>query len=134
MDLEKIRSAIDRIDDEIVKLLSRRLEHALRLKRLKTGIVEPERERQVIEHVRRCSHAVMAPEFTERLYRTIIEESIHIQNKNLRLIGFQGEHGAYSEAAALRYDQSLLPIPCAGFDEVFHEVETGQARLRHRAC
>ena len=58
MDLEKIRSAIDTIDYEIVKLLSRRLEHALRLKRLKGTIVEPERERQVIEHVRGCSHTV----------------------------------------------------------------------------
>ena len=126
MDLEKIRSDIDTIDDEIVKLLSRRLEHALRLKRLKGSIVEPERERQVIEHVRACSHTVTAPEFTERLYRAIIEESIRIQNEDLRLMGFQGEHGAYSEAAALRYDQSLVPIPCAGFDEVFHQVETGQ--------
>ena len=126
MELEKIRSAIDTIDYKIVKLLSRRLEHALRLKRLKAGIVEPEREQQVIEHVRGCSHTVVAPEFTERLYRAIIEESIRIQKKDLRLIGFQGEHGAYSEVAALGYDESLVPIPCAGFDEVFNQVETRQ--------
>jgi prephenate dehydratase/chorismate mutase/prephenate dehydratase len=126
MELEKIRSAIDRIDYEIVKLLSRRLECVLRLKRLKGSIVEPGREQQVIEHVRGCSHTVVAPEFTERLYKAIIEESVRIQKKDLRLIGFQGEHGAYSEVAALGYDESLVPLPCASFDEIFDQVETRQ--------
>ncbi|MGD0231604.1 MAG: prephenate dehydratase domain-containing protein [Syntrophorhabdales bacterium] len=126
MDLKEIRSAIDTIDYEIVNLISRRMEHALRLKRLKNSLVEPEREREVLEQVRGYSHNVMEPAFTERLYRAIIEEARRIQTEEMRLMGFQGEHGAYSEVAARRYDPDLVPIPCESFHEVFGQVETGQ--------
>jgi prephenate dehydratase/chorismate mutase/prephenate dehydratase len=126
MDKEKIRSAIDAIDYEVVKLLSRRMEHALRLKRLKKDVFEPEREREVIERVRSFSHHAASPDFMERLYGMIIDESRRVQGEDLRLVGFQGEHGAYSEVAALRYDQGLVPIPCESFHEVFSLVEAGQ--------
>jgi chorismate mutase len=79
MDLEEIRKSIDGIDYEIVKLLNRRLECALRVRRLKSGVVEPAREKEVFEHVRSYSHNVTEPEFTERLYTTIIGESRRIQ-------------------------------------------------------
>jgi prephenate dehydratase/chorismate mutase len=126
MDLKEIRKAIDATDYEIVKLLNRRLEYALRLKRLKSGVVEPDLEREVFEHVRSYSHNATEPGFTERLYTTIIEESRRIQEKELRLIGFQGEHGAYSEVAAHAWAPVLASIPCVSFHDVFKEVETGQ--------
>lgn len=46
-------------------------------------------------------------------------------NESLR-VAYQGEPGAYSEAAALDYfsEQSVL-IPCASFDLVFSAVEAG---------
>jgi prephenate dehydratase len=41
-------------------------------------------------------------------------------------VAFQGERGAYSEAAALEYfGNSIEPIPCPSFDEVFEKVEGG---------
>jgi prephenate dehydratase len=41
-------------------------------------------------------------------------------------IAFQGERGAYSEAAALEYfGNSIEPIPCPSFDVVFEKVESG---------
>ena len=41
-------------------------------------------------------------------------------------VAFQGERGAYSEAAALEYFGSLIePVPCPSFDEVFEKVECG---------
>lgn len=129
MDLKDIRRHIDTIDYEIVKLLNRRMEHALRLKRLKSNVVEPEREQEVLERVRGCSTNVVEPDFTEQLYRTIIEESRRIQGKELLLIGFQGEHGAYSEVAANLYQPGLIPLPCAGFHDVFEQTATGQLDL-----
>lgn len=41
-------------------------------------------------------------------------------------VAFQGERGAYSEAAALEYFGSPIePVACPTFDEVFEKVESG---------
>lgn len=129
MDLKEIRRHIDAIDYEIVKLLNRRTEHALQLKRLKNTVIEPEREQEVLQRVRGCATNVVEPDFVEQLYRTIIEESRRIQSKELLLIGFQGEHGAYSEVAANAYNAGLVPLPCAGFHDVFEQTASGQLDL-----
>ena len=42
-------------------------------------------------------------------------------------IAFQGEPGAYSEAAALRYTPHADVLACPSFDEVFAAVDTGRA-------
>jgi prephenate dehydratase len=43
-------------------------------------------------------------------------------------VAFQGERGAYSEAAALAYfGKTIETVPCTVFDDVFARVETGEA-------
>jgi prephenate dehydratase/chorismate mutase/prephenate dehydratase len=69
------------------------------------------------------------PDVAEQIYRTIIDESKRVQEKGLKLVGFQGEHGAYSEVAAHAYGPGLVSIPCPNFHEVFREVESGQLDL-----
>lgn len=120
-----IRRQIDRIDGKIIQLLNQRMEIALRSRKYKGQVFDPEREEEVFANVRRFSHNLVRSEFSEGLYRDIIEESRYIQETDLMLIGFQGEHGAYSEAAALKYDPSYIPIPCREFNDVFDEVEGG---------
>ncbi len=126
MDIEEIRKKIDGVDHDIIGLLNGRMELALRLKRLKSGVCEPERERRVFENVRAYSRGIIEPEFSERLYAAIVDECRRVQHKDLRLIGFQGEHGAYSEAASRAWEPSLIPIPYREFPDVFEEVTTGQ--------
>ena len=43
-------------------------------------------------------------------------------------VAFQGERGAYSEAAAVEFfdGQAIEPVPCETFDEVFACVEAGE--------
>jgi prephenate dehydratase len=43
------------------------------------------------------------------------------------VVAFQGEQGAYSEAAAQRYAPEATLLPCPSFEDVFRAVETGQA-------
>ena len=42
-------------------------------------------------------------------------------------IAFQGESGAYSEAAAIRFSDHADLLPCESFDDVFTVVATGKA-------
>src|SRR5204863_4393243 len=42
-------------------------------------------------------------------------------------IAYQGEQGAYSEAAGLRFSPHAETIPCESFDDVFANVKNGKA-------
>ena len=125
-DLDLIRKKIDMIDWEIVQLLNRRMEIAARSRNLKQKVLDPERESQVLNNVKSFSHNLIEPEFSEEIYKHILKESKKLQQQNYKLVGFQGEHGAYSEVASLAFNPALKPIPCREFYEVFHGVETGQ--------
>ncbi len=42
-------------------------------------------------------------------------------------VAFQGERGAYSEAASIAYfGEAIEPIPCESFDLVFESVESSR--------
>jgi prephenate dehydratase/chorismate mutase len=125
MTVDEIRKNIDRLDARILKLLNDRMEQALMVRKLKQKIEDPERERQVLERIRGNATELIHPEFIERIYRNIIQESKTLQQKNRDLIAFQGEHGAYSEVAARAWDPGLVPIPCPEFAELFEGVEGG---------
>lgn len=45
------------------------------------------------------------------------------------VVAFQGESGAYSEAAAQRYAPDATVLPCPSFEDVFRAVESGRAAL-----
>ncbi|MCZ7553501.1 MAG: prephenate dehydratase [Anaerolineales bacterium] len=43
-------------------------------------------------------------------------------------VAFQGEHGAYSEAAALEhFGANVRTVPCESFEAVFEKIENGEA-------
>lgn len=125
-DLNAIRRRIDSIDWEIMQLLNQRIEISVRARKLKKQIFDPAREQQIFENVRKYSGKLMRPQLSEDVYKSILAESKYAQEKDFVLIGFQGEHGAYSEAASLYYEPSMIPLPCEEFYQVFREVENGQ--------
>jgi len=120
--LGRLRKKIDTIDFELLKLINQRMEHTLRTKKLKANISDPGREQEIIAGIRRRSRGLISPEFSEKLFKEIISESKLLQEKDLKLIGFQGEHGAYGEVAIRTVDPTLVPIPCLEFVDVFDEV------------
>lgn len=131
MNLEKIRYRIDRIDYEILKHLNERMELTFRTKKFKPGIKDEEREALIFSQVKKFSelHNLIRSDFVEKLFKEIIRESRSLQKEIKHLIGLQGEHGAYGEVAARKYDAELVPIPCAEFADVFNGVEQGHFDL-----
>ena len=125
MNLKEIRKNIDVLDSRILKLLNGRMELALMAKKSKSQIEDREREKEVLDRIRRNSTGLINAEFIERIYTEIIKESKNLQHKDYKLIAFQGEHGAYGEAASREWNSGLIPMPCGEFAEVFEGVTSG---------
>jgi len=125
MDLKKIRKKIDQIDNDLIKLLDERMELALRTRKFKKAIQDKDRENRVIERLNEYSLSsnLAGFAFLEGIFKKIMEESRKIQEKERKLIGFQGEHGAFGEVAARFYDKSMVTIPCQQFAHVIEGVE-----------
>jgi chorismate mutase len=86
LSLEALRDEIDKIDEVIVRLLDSRARCAYSIGRLKhelgRPVYEPQREKDVIAHVRKVNEALGGPldsDAVARLYERIIDEARRIQ-------------------------------------------------------
>lgn len=122
MVLEETRKKIDIVDTKIMKLLNERMELVVRTKNHKDQVLDDKREKEVLESVKVHSHGLLRKGFTEKMFREIMDESKKLQKENMKLIGFQGEHGAYSEMAVRKFDGNAIAIPCMEFSDVFSGV------------
>jgi len=124
MNLNEIRTTIDRIDSKILKLLNDRMEQALLAKRFKSSIEDLDREKAIMEKLKKSPQSLLDSELKENIYKLIISRSKELQARDCKIIGFQGEHGAYSEDAARKWDNDLIAIPCTTFNDVFEGVNS----------
>lgn len=125
MNLDELRTDIDRIDARILSLLNERMEKALLTRSFKKATYDPEREQMVLDRVRKSSQCLLDPEFSSDLYRRIMAESKRIQEAHPCTVAFQGEHGAYSEIASRHLMPHAATIPCREFSDIFEGVERG---------
>ncbi len=130
MNIDELRKKIDKIDAEVVKLVAERqaISKEIGKGKNKTSklIEDRERELRVLEHVRALARDMkISPGDVENIYRQIITASKKIQGV---AVAFQGEPGAYSEEAAIRFfGKSTRGVPRETFDAVFEAVQNGEA-------
>ena len=83
MSIEDWRNEIDRLDEELVRLLNQRSQCAIELGRIKRelglAIYSPEREREVIAHVTGINPGPLDTPAVRRLFERIIDESRRIE-------------------------------------------------------
>jgi len=84
--LDELRKDIDRIDEVLVRLLNERARVACEVGRLKkvdgTAVYQPEREKQVLEHVRSvASEGPLGPDAIGRLFERIIDEARRLERR-----------------------------------------------------
>ncbi len=81
--LEEVRDNIDRIDDEIIKLIAERgtyVVQASTFKKNENGVKAPNRVEQVISKVRKKAEEYGAnPDMIEALYREMISRFINLE-------------------------------------------------------
>jgi prephenate dehydratase/chorismate mutase len=125
MDLEQIRKQIDAVDSELLMLINKRMELVVRTGKLKTDIADPQREEAVLGRVTNQSRGLLTPDFSASLFKQLMEQARILQEEKAQLIGFQGEHGAFSEIAAKQFSAGGVSLPHATFSDVFEGVQSG---------
>lgn len=132
--LAVLRDQIDGIDKEIQKLINRRAACALDVATVKQAAsggeevqyYRPEREAQVLRAVMERNTGPMPDEEMAKLFREIMSCCLALE-KPMK-IAFLGPEGTYTHAAALKHFGHFVSVqPMAAIDEVFREVESGQA-------
>jgi chorismate mutase len=84
--LDDLRKDIDRVDEVLVRLLNERARVACEIGRLKKEqgieIYQPEREKQVLDHVRSVAvEGPLGPEAIARLFERIIDEARRLERR-----------------------------------------------------
>ena len=90
-ELKRLREAIDRVDDVLVKLLNQRAKYAVEIGEIKgmlsLPIYSPEREKNVLEHVETASRGPLEAAAVRRLFERIIDESRRVERESASAIG-----------------------------------------------
>lgn len=129
LNLPSLRHEIDRLDNTILQTLQKRLEVArlvVKFKREQNQNVNvPEREQQILNSLKGRERSLLSSEVIEEIYRIIFSEAKRLQRESRPLVAFQGEHGAFSEVAARKWNPEVAPIPCQSISDVFQGVQLG---------
>jgi chorismate mutase-like protein len=93
--LDNLRDDIDRVDEVLVRLLNERARVACEIGRMKKAlglqVYQPEREKQVLAHVRAiAAEGPLGPDAIARLFERIIDEARGLERRVIH----EGEDGA----------------------------------------
>lgn len=131
MNLNEIRKKIDELDNKIISLLNDRTKFVLEVGKNKkeTGkeIYAPDRESEIYNKIDRVSKkGVLPKDALKTIYREIMSASLALE-KPLK-ISYLGPEATFTHLAALsKFGSSLEYSPASSINEVFREVELGQA-------
>jgi len=85
-ELRRLREAIDRVDEVLVKLLNQRAKYAVEIGEIKghlsLPIYSPEREKEVLLHVESQSAGPLEAVAVRRLFERIIDESRRVERES----------------------------------------------------
>jgi chorismate mutase len=87
-ELSRLRDAIDRVDEVLVKLLNQRAKYAVEIGEIKgvlaLPVYAPEREKEVLLHAERISEGPLDAPAVRRLFERIIDESRRVERESAR--------------------------------------------------
>ncbi|MFN8389816.1 MAG: prephenate dehydratase domain-containing protein [Bdellovibrionota bacterium] len=131
--LEDLRRSLDGIDDEVARLLHRRAEIVLEVKKTKEkeniDIYSPTRERQILDRVLSLVPDGQFPRGAlERIFSNIISATRSLIGQlNVSYVGPEGSLGY--NAGLKQFGETLKFCPEANIEEVFAKVESGDSHF-----
>ncbi|WP_346797934.1 prephenate dehydratase [Halomonas sp. Bachu 37] len=130
VNLDELRQKIDRIDSDILRLISDRASCAQQVAKVKQGqdpdavFYRPEREAQVLRRIMSLNNGPLDSEEMARLFREIMSACLALEQPVK--VAYLGPEGTFTQQAALKhFGESAVSLPMAAIDEVFREVEAG---------
>jgi chorismate mutase/prephenate dehydratase len=126
-ELGRLRQRIDAVDDEVLRLLSERAQHAHRIGAIKRGnIYRPEREAQVLRRLIEANPGPLPDAAVRTIFREVMSACLALEQP-LRIAYF-GPAGTFTESAAQKHFGSAPAFtPYLTIDDVFRAVESGNA-------
>jgi chorismate mutase/prephenate dehydratase len=132
MDLNDLRKEIDRLDNELLKLLNKRMEVVKKVgefkQQTKGAIYRPEREKQIIDRLASLSDGLLNKEAIEAIFMEIFAVS-----RNLELperVVYLGPEGSYShQAAEMKFGSLSNYMPISSIEGVFKVLENKEAKF-----
>jgi chorismate mutase / prephenate dehydratase len=130
MDLHNHRKAIDKLDEEIVRLLNERTRHALAIGaiKLKEGeeIYAPHRELAVFDRLDQLNQGPLPKESLRAIYREIMSSALALEKT--MTIAYLGPEATFTHQAAIRrFGSSLRYSAQKTIADVFNEVSKNRA-------
>jgi chorismate mutase/prephenate dehydratase len=128
-ELKKFRAQIDRIDDEMLRLVSERAKLAQQIGHAKGNgaVLRPEREAQVLQRLQAGNQGPLSNAAVAQLFTEVMSQCRALESP--LTIAYLGPQGTFTEAAALkRFGSAIQGRPSATIDEVFQLVESGAAQ------
>jgi chorismate mutase/prephenate dehydratase len=130
--LATIRAEIDALDVQLQQLMNRRAQLAGQVGISKhadghtVDFYRPEREAEVLRAALERNHGPLRNEEIARLFREIMSACL-AQQDPLK-VAYLGPEGTYTQAAVYKhFGHSVRALSLGASDEVFHEVEAGNA-------
>jgi chorismate mutase/prephenate dehydratase len=127
--LQPIRSRIDAIDAELLRLISERAECARRVAEIKAAggteqFYRPEREAQILRRIQEQNPGPLDSEEVARIFREIMSACLALERP--LTAAFLGPEGTFTQAAARKhFGHSVQTVPLATIGDIFGEVEAG---------
>ena len=131
-DLAQLRTEIDAVDRELIKLLNQRASLANEVGELKRAegsvVYRPEREAQVINNLQAKNPGPLKGRNVATIWREIMSACRALEEP--QRVAYLGPAGTFSEQAAVKFfGSSIEHVPCVSFDEVFHATTAGTAEF-----
>ncbi len=139
-ELNRIRQQIDKIDGDILNLISERARCAqsvadikLRAARESKGesdavFYRPEREAQVLRDVMKRNSGPLDDSTVAVLFREIMSACLALEQP--LQVAYLGPEGTFTQSAVLKhFGHAAQMMPLGAIDEIFRAVETGAARF-----